>query len=277
MRYRLLTIAFAVWSSVAVTGTLVTGTLSAQDKPKGTESKPPVAEDKPSESKPKENSANEKWTPLLKSDSLENWTVTNFGGEGDVTVKEGVMTLDAGNPLSGITWTGKEFPHEGFEIRLEANRLEGGDFLCGLTFPVGEKHASLIGGGWGGGVVGLSSVDGNDASENSTSTFRDFKNGKWYKFRVRVDDKNVTAWVDDEKVFSQERQGHDFSVRAEVLGSRPLGFCTFMSKVAVKNFEWRLLPAPAGDTSADSSKPASEKSGDRKPKTATLQEATIID
>lgn len=181
------------------------------------------------------------WRPLVAIDSLEGWEVTNFGGEGSVVVKEGQLLLESGNPLTGITWKGKDFPHENFEIRLESQRIEGGDFLCGLTFPVGDSHASLIGGGWGGGVVGLSSVDGNDASENSTSGFRDFKNGKWYRFRVRVDKEMITAWVDDEKVFEQERMGHEFSVRAEVLSNRPLGFCVYMSKVAVKNFEWRPL------------------------------------
>jgi hypothetical protein len=194
-----------------------------------------------SNAKGEEPKAEAKWRPLVKPGSLGSWEVTNFGGEGEVQVEDQQLTFEAGRPLTGITWKGEEFPKENFEIRLEANRLEGGDFLCGLTFPVGDKHASLIGGGWGGGVVGLSSVDGNDASENSTSSYRDFKNGQWYRFRVRVDADHVTAWVDDEQVFKQEREGRTFSVRAEVLSNRPLGYCVFQSKVAVRNFEWRPL------------------------------------
>ncbi len=197
---------------------------------------------KADEDKPvKEPAVKEGWKPLIKKDSLDGWEVTEFGGQGEVKVVGDQLSLALGEPLTGITWKGKDFPKENFEIKLDAQRVTGSDFLCGLTFPVGDGHASLIGGGWGGGLVGLSSVDGSDASENSTSTFRDFKNGQWYNFRVRVDDKNVTAWIDDERVFQQERQGHEFSVRAEVMSNRPVGFCVFQSKVIVKNFEWRPL------------------------------------
>jgi len=193
-------------------------------------------------SKPvKEPAVKEGWLPLLKPNSLENWETTQFGGEGEVKVDGGELVLAMGDPLTGVTWKGAAFPKGDFEIKLEARRINGNDFLCGLTFPVGDDHASLICGGWGGGVVGLSSVDGNDASENSTSSYRDFKNGQWYSFRVRVDAENITAWIDDERVFKQERKGHDFSVRAEVMSNRPLGFCVFQSHVAVRNLAWRPL------------------------------------
>lgn len=200
------------------------------------------AQTKVGEEKPvKEPPVKEGWLPLTKPASLDGWEPTNFGGEGEVKMEDEMVHMAMGDPLTGITWKGKDFPKTNFEIKLEARRLQGNDFLCGLTFPVGDSHASLIAGGWGGGVVGLSSVDGNDASENSTSTYRDFENNKWYSFRVRVDDENVIAWVDDERVFKQERKGHDFSVRAEVLASRPLGYCAFQSKVQVRNFQYRLL------------------------------------
>ena len=65
-------------------------------------------------------------------------------------------------------------------------RVEGSDFFVGLTFPVRDSHASLIVGGWAGSVVGISSIDGRDASENETTEVMKFKNGQWYKFRLRV-------------------------------------------------------------------------------------------
>lgn len=198
----------------------------------------------------KEPPVKEGWVPLVQPASLEGWEATQFGGEGEVKVSEGVLVLEMGDPLTGVTWKGKDFPKGDFEIKLEAQRVKGNDFLCGLTFPVGDKHASLIAGGWGGGVVGLSSVDGNDASENSTSSYRDFTNDQWYSFRVRVDSENITAWVDDERIFRQERKGHDFSVRAEVMSNRPLGFCVFQSKVNVRNFAWRSLNKPVAKDSA---------------------------
>lgn len=226
---------YAVFAFSCLQIGLLTGKAVGQEK--GADKNAIAAEEKPV----KEPPAKEGWKPLVKKDSLEGWEVTNFGGEGEVTISNGELMLAMGDPLTGITWKGKEFAKTNFEIKLEAKRLEGSDFLCGLTFPVGDKHASLIGGGWGGGVVGLSSVDGNDASENSTSTYHSFKNGQWYSFRVRVDAENITAWIDDLRVFKQEREGRDFGVRAEVLSSRPLGFCVFQSKVAVRNLEWRSL------------------------------------
>lgn len=220
--------------TLSLCGMLCTGVLSTSNTL--------TAQSQTDDDKPvKEPPAKEGWLPLTKPSTLDGWEATNFGGEGAVKMEDEMIHLEMGDPLTGITWKGKEFPKTNFEIKLEARRLKGNDFLCGLTFPVGDSHASLIAGGWGGGVVGLSSVDGNDASENSTSTYRDFVNDKWYSFRVRVDDEHITAWVDDERVFKQERKGHDFSVRAEVLASRPLGFCVFQSKVQVRNFQWLPL------------------------------------
>ncbi len=214
--------------TLALFGALLPASLQAQSK---------ADEDKPV----KEPPVKEGWLPLTKANTLDGWEVTNFGGEGEVKMEDDMIHMAMGEPLTGITYKGKDFPKSNFEIKVEARRLQGNDFLCGLTFPVGDGHASLIAGGWGGGVVGLSSVDGNDASENSTSTYRDFENNKWYSFRVRVDDEHVTAWVDDIRVFKQERKGHDFSVRAEVLSSRPLGYCAFQSKIQIRKFEYRLL------------------------------------
>jgi hypothetical protein len=39
---------------------------------------------------------------------------------------------------------------------------------------------TLICGGWGGTLVGLSSIDDLDASENPTATIKEFKEKTWY-------------------------------------------------------------------------------------------------
>ena len=57
-----------------------------------------------------------------------------------------------------------DFPREDYEVSLEARRLEGTDFFCGLTFPVGKEPCTLIIGGWGGTTVGLSNVDDYSAA-----------------------------------------------------------------------------------------------------------------
>lgn len=191
------------------------------------------------EEKKDESKKDSKWTPLLKSDSLDGWEITNFGGEGAVEVREGVLMLERGDPMTGIHSKKKDFPQENYEMRWKARRSDGSDFFVGITFPVGKEFCSLICGGWGGGLVGISSINGNDASENETSGFRDFKNNKWYSFRVRVDKKQIKAWIDDQEVVSVDREGKSFSVRAEVMASRPLGYCVFQSVCEIKDWEYQ--------------------------------------
>jgi hypothetical protein len=207
----------------------------AQDTPATTE-KPAASPSKPSDADAKEG-----WKSLLPKDGIEGWEVTNFGGEGDVENKAGSLMLGRGEPLTGITRLGKDFPLENYELRWSAQRADGSDFFAGVTFPVGKEHCSFICGGWGGGLVGISSINGNDASENETASYRNFKNGEWYQFKIRVDAKNITVWINDEQILEIERENRKFSVRAEVMRSRPLGYCVFQSKVLIKDWEYRTV------------------------------------
>ena len=77
------------------------------------------------------------------------------------------------------------FPKTNYEIRFEATRIKGGDFFASLTFPVGESHCTWVTGGWGGDIVGLSSLDGWDASDNETRTYYTFETSRWYAFRLQ--------------------------------------------------------------------------------------------
>ena len=103
---------------------------------------------------------------------------------------QGRIVLGLGSDLTGITWKGP-MPRVDYEVRLEARREEGGDFFCGLTFPVNASYCSLILGGWGGTVVGLSSIDGLDASENETSRLMNFELNKWYGVRSKLRSKKL--------------------------------------------------------------------------------------
>ncbi len=69
--------------------------------------------------------------------------------------------------------------------------------MISSRFPVKKSHCSLVLGGWGGSLTGLSSLDGFDASENETTNVMDFKEGQWYKIRLRVTEKKIEAWIDD--------------------------------------------------------------------------------
>lgn len=183
----------------------------------------------------------EKWTKLFDGKTLKGWKVTKYGGEGEVTAKDGLLTVDMGNPLSGVTSTHKDLPKINYEMRLEAQRVLGSDFFCGLTFPVKKESCSLILGGWGGGVIGLSSLDGYDAAENETTDYRAFKSKKWYKVRLRVTEKKILAWLDGESIVDVDLSDKKVSVRIEVELSKPLGLSTFETTAAFRNVEMRPL------------------------------------
>ena len=185
-------------------------------------------------------SQKKKWISLFDGKSLKGWEITKFGGEGDVEVKEGHLILGLGSNLTGIH-TRRKLPKINYEVELEAMRVDGSDFFCGLTFPVKKDHCSLILGGWGGGVCGLSSINFQDASENETTTYRKFEKGKWYKIRLRVAEKEIQAWIGKELIVDQEITGKKISTRIEVELSKPFGFCTWQTTGALRNIRIRKL------------------------------------
>lgn len=182
----------------------------------------------------------EKWTSLFDGKTLGDWKSANFGGEGNVEVRDKQVVLSPGVMLTGITWT-KEFPKSDYEVELEAQRVDGIDFFCGITFPVKESHCSFIVGGWAGSVVGLSSIDGRDASENDTTKYMDFEDGRWYRIKVRVEEQRIRCWIDDKIVVDEDIEGHKLSIRPEVDLSRPLGIASFQTTAALKNLRYRRL------------------------------------
>lgn len=181
------------------------------------------------------------WESLFDGENLGYWTSTPFGGEGPVHIEDGQIVLEMGETLTGITWTGPDLPRINYEISLEARRLDGHDFFCGLTFPVGESSCSLIVGGWGGSVVGLSSLDGMDASENETTRTMSFERGRWYLIRVRVTEGALEAWIDDRKMVDVSTEGRQIWIRPEVDLSRPLGVATWITRSALRNLRLRRL------------------------------------
>ena len=181
-----------------------------------------------------------KWKTLFDGKTLAGWKSTPFGGEGRVYVKEGAIVMEMGSDMTGVTWTGKP-PRSNYEIALEGKRIDGSDFFCTTTFPVGKEHCSLVVGGWGGSVVGLSSIDSYDASENETTKVLSFQKNQWYRVRIRVTDAKIEAWIDDRQIVDQSREGRKFSVRGEVDLSRPLGIATWETTGAVRNVRMREI------------------------------------
>jgi hypothetical protein len=190
----------------------------------------------------------EGWKPLFDGKSLENWKRTAFSGGGKVRVEPSfrggpaAVVVEAGNGLSGFHWT-RDVPRTNYEVTLETMKIQGNDFMCGLTFPVGDSHASLILGGWGGGVVGISSIDNQDASSNETSRTMAFEPNRWYKVRMRVTPKKLEAWVDDKPIVDQEITDRQISLRpGEISLQKPLGISTYETTGAFRNIRLRELP-----------------------------------
>ena len=177
---------------------------------------------------------------LFDGKSLNGWEKSDFGTQGPVYVSDGVIILGMGEGCTGIRWEG-DFPRVNYEVSLEAMRVEGYDFFCGMTFPVKKDPCTLIVGGWGGTVVGLSSIDGLDASENSTSTMRPFQNNRWYKIRLRVTSDSIRAWIDGRNVVDFEIDDHKLSIRPEVELSKPFGITSWYTTAALRNIRLKLL------------------------------------
>ena len=170
----------------------------------------------------------------LDNRSLKGWEVTDFGPQGPVYVSGDGIILGMGDGCTGITWRG-EFPKNNYEVSLEAKRVEGNDFFCGLTFPVGKNPCSLIIGGWGGTTVGLSCIDGMDASENETTTLMSFEKEKWYKIRLKVTDSFIQAFVDSTKIVDFKYPGRRISIRPEVELSKPFGIASWRTTAAIRD------------------------------------------
>ena len=182
---------------------------------------------------------------LFDGQSLGYWKVTDFGGQGDVHIEDEAIYLEMGSYTTGITWTGPVVRMD-YEISLEAMRVDGTDFFCALTFPVGENPCTLVLGGWGGTLCGLSNIGFYDASENETTTFYSFKNKVWYYVRLRVRPDRIQAWLDDEQLVDVEITGKKIDIRPEMDLCQPLGIATWVTTGAVRNIYLTKLP-PAVD------------------------------
>jgi hypothetical protein len=180
------------------------------------------------------------WQSLFDGKTLGLWKPTPFGGEGEVHVEDGTIVLERGNDLTGVTWGGP-LERIDYEIALEAKRVSGNDFFCGLTFPVAKASCSLIVGGWSGAVTGLSSLDGLDASDNETTRIANFEDGRWYAVRVRVTGERIQAWIDEAVWVDVATAGRRIGIRPEVEASRPLGIASWRTTAALRQIRLRKV------------------------------------
>ena len=214
--------------SFAILGVFLSGALSSGARAAAGQDKPATA-------------ANAGWESLFDGKTLGHWKSTEFFKPGPVRVENGQIILEAGSDLTGITWNGPELPAINYEFALQAMRVEGGDFFAGVTFPVGDAFCSLILGGWGGTMVGLSSIDGMDASENETSQTVDFTSKQWYAIRIRVTPAAIQVWLDERQIINQDVRDRRVDTRIEVDASQPLGVDSWRTKSALRDLKLRRL------------------------------------
>lgn len=172
---------------------------------------------------------------LFNGVSLDGWEITNFGPQGPVYVSGESIVLGMGEGCTGITWK-KDFPVQDYRVSLEAKRVSGNDFFCGMTFPVGKEPCTLIVGGWGGTTVGLSSINMMDASENQTTRFMEFEKDRWYRISLMVHGDTIRALIDDDIVIDYIKDKYDeLSIRPEVDLCKPFGIASWYTTAELRN------------------------------------------
>ena len=181
------------------------------------------------------------WQSLFDGKTLQGWRETAFTARGKVRVDNGAIVLGPGAPMTGVKLA-REFPKSNYEVRFEGARIGGNDFFASFTFPVGDTFCTWVTGGWGGDIVGLSSLDGWDASDNETRSYFDFEKGRWYAFRLQVTPSRITGWIDDKQIVAVEITGRKVGLRpGEIQLSAPFGFASYGTTGALRKIEYRLL------------------------------------
>jgi hypothetical protein len=178
---------------------------------------------------------------LFDGKSLDGWKKAGLPRSGEVKVENGQIIMKDGGSMTGVTTTRKDLPRVDYELSYEAMRIEGADFFAAATFPVDKSYITLVNGGWGGNITGLSSLNGMDASENETSSTIKYEDKTWYRFRVRVTGKVIRCWVDDKEIIGVDYQDRRVSTRIETRANEPLGFATWHTGGALRKIEIRTL------------------------------------
>src|SRR5436190_360789 len=79
-----------------------------------------------------------------------------------------------------------------------------------------------------------------DASENQSTGFKKYEEGRWYRVHIKVTDKKLEAWVDEELMADVELEGLKIEMRTgEIEASQPLGIASYRTKSALKDIRWR--------------------------------------
>ena len=184
----------------------------------------------------------EGWVSLFDGETLTGWKNLNKGGQDPPFVRNGALVLPMGTygMMTGVYWTGDPLPEYNYVVYYEARRIAGNDIFAGLTFLYDDSAASLIFGGWGGIVNGLSSINGYDASENETTQFFSFRSNYWYPVQLRVTIDSIRATVGTEKIVDLATAGKDIHLRS-TLDDTGFTLWTFNSSGEIRNLRIKKI------------------------------------
>ena len=189
---------------------------------------------------------------LFNGKDLSGWKVVAYDGGGAVEVRpDGAVSCAAGAPMSGIAYT-NPVPTMSYELKLEVMRVEGSDFFVGLTIPIEENFCTVIIGGWGGNLCGVSSINYMDASESQWSRAVGFENNRWHTLRVRVMPNVLQIFLDEKKTYHARidyEKSTQFSLRSgsDIDKTKPLGLATYQTHAQWRNFTLTKITEPTPD------------------------------
>ena len=144
------------------------------------------------------------------------------------------IKLKEGFPYSLAQWT-NSFPVNNYEVKLKARRDDGYDIFCGILFPVGSSHCTMVLGGWSDTIVGLSCVDDMPAADNESAVILSFDNERWYNVRLKVTTKKIQAWIDDKLTIDQQRINRKFEPYPGLEDYAPFAFFTYSSSASISD------------------------------------------
>jgi hypothetical protein len=176
---------------------------------------------------------------LFNGKDLSGWKPADIWGNGKVeALSNGVVSCGIGKPLTGLAYT-NTFPTMSYEIKMEALRKEGSDFFVAMTIPVESNACTVVIGGWGGNLCGISSINFMDASENQYSEGVVLKNDVWYTLRVRVTPGLLEVFLNDTlytaKVPFESSSAFTLRAGSDIDKTKPFGLATYETKALWRN------------------------------------------
>lgn len=182
---------------------------------------------------------------LLAPEFASLWEAAGISEEGTVQIQHGEISLPPGQPMTGArfaAWDAADLPRTRYIIEYQAMRVAGNDFFGTMTFPVEDAHLSLVVGGWGGTLVGISCLDDMDANENTTRGNAHFENHRWYQVRIEVRSDVLRVWIDRRLFVNVSLKGRTLGLRAgDIEKCVPFGFASYATQARVREVVVRRL------------------------------------